>query len=96
MFPKQEGPLILVRSAPPREHPVFCNLSSSCSSSFIELGQVGVKSSVVGILPNDRMALVNARKGVKIMLSASVVTCGRSFEVQSISAVAQAAEKCHQ
>ena len=56
---------------------VFYNLSSSSSSSsFIELGQVGVKSSAVEILPTDRMALVYVRQGVKIMLAASVVACG--------------------
>ena len=36
---------------------MFYNLYSS-SSSFIELGQVGIKSSAVEILPTNRMALV--------------------------------------
>ena len=40
---------------------MFDNLFSS-SSSFIELGQVGVKSSAVEILPTDRMALLYVRK----------------------------------
>ena len=68
----------------------------SSSSSIIEVGQVGIKikSSAAGISSTEWIALVYVWKGVKFMHTTSVVTNGRSYGLQSIGAVAQAAEEC--
>ena len=53
VFKKTGGNLKFSHQCPIGEHLVFYNLSSSSSSSFIELGQVGVKSSAFGILQTE-------------------------------------------